>query len=256
MNRLESIIEFINFDSKDNIFIENKNRETAIIKEINSLISSYSPSVIVKAGLGNGKLLNEISSDKKILFVIVEPSIEIIKNYISTYNHSDNIKFINGDFSNFPVDYFKADLLLCIDYLNFSDSGMAIDEFQRVLKFEAHLFIATTVLHDKDLDGIYDDFFRLILPVHNDFYIKEDLNTFLELNNFKNLNSQITSYNYNLNLIIENLEKKYTDLPEYENFIKENEKVFKDLYDLKDGHITLPYFTGAYFRQKPKETEV
>jgi hypothetical protein len=64
--------------------------------------------------------------------VVVEPSIAAISEFKARYSGEEkaaDIRFIVGDFNNFPVDYYAADLIICIDNLNFIESGSAIDEF-------------------------------------------------------------------------------------------------------------------------------
>ena len=114
MNRFNSVREFIEFDLQNNYIIEPPSRLNSIKERLFDIINTYKPGVIVKAGIGSGNLIEEISSQFDSYIVVVEPSLKAIKQFIEK-NKSTAVKFINGDFHDFPVDYFAADLIICVD---------------------------------------------------------------------------------------------------------------------------------------------
>ncbi|HNX25689.1 MAG TPA: hypothetical protein PKG60_16705, partial [Spirochaetota bacterium] len=169
-------------------FIEPEFRHEMVMERINDVIDTYKPKVVVKAGLGAGKIVLDLINGKKgITLVVVEQSLRIIEEFIKQNSDNPGIKdigFINGDFSSFPVDYYAADLIISIDNLDFQETAPVVDEFKRALQFDAHFLFAGIVLDDEDIDGTYDDFMRILSPLHNDYYLKDDLKTFMNLKDF------------------------------------------------------------------------
>ncbi|MCP4135728.1 MAG: class I SAM-dependent methyltransferase [bacterium] len=263
MNRFEQINSFVECDFDRKIFLEPENRYPTIKEQLFETIKTYNPGVIVKAGLGNGKLVYETAKEFDFYIVVVESSFQAIKKFIKKYNNDEivkKIRFINGNFTHFPVDYYAADLLVCIDYFDFIESSQAIDEFRRALNFEAILFLAATVLHDEDLDGIYDDYMRMIFPIHNDYYLKNDLVTFLELNEFKFIKDNLSIFNENLGSKIELLNELYGENSGEKKsssvqFIEEHREKFNSLYNMNNETITLPYYISTFMRKKLESGE-
>ena len=256
MNRLKQVQDFIDFDLNNNFSIEPQNRHEAVKERLFDIINTYKPGVIVKAGLGHGNMLLEMAKNFKSQIIVVEPSFTAIKNFLSN-NSTDTdiqkIKFINGDLRDFPVDYYAADLLICIDYLDFFDSSKCIDEFKRALQFDGVFFFATVALDSNDIDGVYDDFMRLIFPLHNDYYIPEDITTFLELKEFKLIKNINLNFKTNLLSKIDHFQKHYNSSAK-ENavaYINSHKKDLKDFLKMdEENNISEPYYLGVYMRKK------
>jgi SAM-dependent methyltransferase len=256
MNRLTGIRNFIETDRKENFIIEPVQRHDAIRDKILETINTYKPEVIIKAGLGRGQLLAEIARKTDAYISVVEPSYISIKNFLESYGNDDKIKkikFINGDFHEFPLDYYAADLLICVDYLDFFDSGQSINEFKRALKFGGILFFSTVTLNDNDIEGIYDDLTRMIFPLHNDFYIADDLDTFLNLKEFDSVNNYRLEFKTNLETKLDYFFKIYNSDSKVKalEYIESNKAEFKNLMSMKDNFdIMEPYYIGIFKRRK------
>jgi len=259
MGRLEQVNEFIEYDINKNIIIEPKDRFNDLKERLFDIINSYKHEVIVKAGLGHGELLLEIARNIKSYIVVVEPSFKLITDFLNAYpNDPDiqNIKFLNGDFHEFPVDYYAADLLICTDYLDFFDSGKSINEFRRALKFDGILFLGTVVLNDNDIDGIYDEFIKLIFPLHNDYYLPEDLTTFLTLKEFGIIKNMLLNFESNLVNKIDYFQEIYRNVSKEKalEYIQSNKQKFTELLNMNENfNISEPYYFGVYTRKKPEK---
>jgi hypothetical protein len=98
---------------------------------------------------------------------------------------------------------------------------------------------------------VYDDFIRGIFPLHNDYYIKDDLKTFLNLKELSFIKGKVESFEYNIDQILDHLNNLYGagDFKSSE-FIEENRSVFTEIYGMKEGKILIPYFTGLFMRRK------
>ncbi|MBN2040706.1 MAG: class I SAM-dependent methyltransferase [Spirochaetes bacterium] len=257
MSRLQEVNKFTEYDTEKNIIIEPQNRYNAVKERLFDVINSYSHKVIVKAGLGHGKLLMEIAGTIDAYIVVVEPSLTHIKNFLNS--NADNpdlnkINFIVGDFHEFPVDYYAADLLICIDYIDFLDSGAAVNEFKRALKFDGILFLSTVTLDKNDIDGIYDEFMKLIFPLHNDYYLPEDLTTFLTLKEFELIKNMIVKYNENLVSRTDHFSILYKTVSREKalEYIKSNKQDLTKFMNLDEKYnISEPYYFGVYMRKKP-----
>jgi ubiquinone/menaquinone biosynthesis C-methylase UbiE len=266
MNRLKQTQNFIDYDLKNNFYIEPKTRYNDIKERVLDVINLYNPKVLVKIGIGQGDLLLDIVNKYNLYCVVVEPSFSAIKDFLQKNDKNpdiEKIKFINGDLHDLPVDYYAADLLICIDYLDFFDSGKCINEFQRVLRFDGIFFIASVVLKSNDIEGVYDDFMKMIFPLHNDYYIAEDLTTFLELKEFKIIKNMNLKYKSNLSEKIDYFKKAGFDTAASEEnalsdstlaFIKAHKEDFSNYLEMKDNfEISEPYYIGLYTRTKPEK---
>src|SRR4030042_6728528 len=132
MERLTDIVSFIEYDFTGNKKIEPEKRLSKLRYGVLDVIKTYNPGVIVKAGLGNGRILYDLAKNTSAYVVVVEPSLAIMKEFISRHAGDaviDRIHFINGEFNSFPIDYYAADLIVCIDYLDFLASGRGVGEF-------------------------------------------------------------------------------------------------------------------------------
>jgi len=216
----------------------------------------------VKAGLGAGELLLTIA-EKSPLCVCVEPSMAVIEKFLAHADRNpllEKIQFINGNFAAFPVDYYKADLLVCIDCFDFILSGAAMDEFRRAMQFEGMFFFAGVVLHDEDIEGLYDEFIRMVNPLHNDYYLAGDFRTFMQVKDY----TIITDGSENFPLNLKEYISYWDSLPFTETkpdaakalaFIDENRELFTSLYGLDENYsVKELYLTGLYRKNKYKET--
>lgn len=256
MDRLKMLQKWSIYEYENVFFIEPDFRHDMVMEKIKDVIDTYKPGVVVKAGLGSGKIvLDLINNNKDIKLVVVEPSLRIIEDFIRSNSANQRVKeigFINGNYKNFPVDYYAADLIISIDNLDFQETAPVIDEFKRALQFDAHFLFAGIVLDDEDVEGIYDDFMRIISPLHNDYYLKDDLKTFMNLKEFTFVKGKIEHFDYNIDQIKNHLEGIYgkTDSGEAESFITDNTASLTEIYKLNGRSINLPYFTGVFMRRK------
>ncbi len=255
MGRLDQVREFIEYDIDNNFSIEPEARYDAVKVRLIDVINTYKPEVIVKAGIGNGRILNELASEIDSVIIVVEPSFKAIKEFLEKSNEDNEIKFINGDFHELPVDYYASDLLVCIDYLDFFDSSICIDEFKRALQFDGILFFSGVVLNDEDVEGVYDDFMRKIFPLHNDYYLASDLKTFLELKEFDLIKGMHLKFQKNLESQIDYYKKIFNDVNKEEalEFIETHKDDFKNIIGMDEkSQIDEPYYIGVFMRKKPK----
>jgi hypothetical protein len=256
MDRLKQLQEWSIYEYGKVFFIEPLFRHEMVMDKINDVIDTYKPKVVVKAGLGAGRIvLDLINTKKDITLVVVEPSLRIIEEFVKQNSENSRIKdigFINGDFINFPVDYYAADLIISIDNLDFQETAPVVDEFKRALQFDAHFLFAGIVLDDVDVEGTYDDFMRIIFPLHNDYYLKDDLKTFMNLKDFTFVKGKIEHFDYDIDEIKNHISGLYgrIDSEAAENFITGNTATLSEIYKLNGRSITLPYFTGVFMRRK------
>ena len=256
MDRLKQLQEWSIYEYGKVFSIEPDFRYEMVMDKINDVIDTFKPKVVVKAGLGSGKIvLNLINNKKDIILVVVEPSLKIIEEFIKQNSDNQRIKdigFINGDFCNFPVDYYAADLIISIDNLDFQETAPVVDEFKRALQFDAHFLFAGIVLDDEDVEGTYDDFMRIISPLHNDYYLKDDLKTFMNLKDFGFVKGKIEHFDYNIDEIKDHIAGLYgkIDSDGAEKFLSDNSETLCSIYKMNGRSITLPYFTGVFTRRK------
>jgi len=257
MDRLKELQQFSIYESGKRYFFEPDSRHEFLKERIYDVINTYKPGVVVKAGLGSGGLVLDLLKDHEgIVLVVVEPSLKVINKFIE--QNSDNeavkgIRFINGEFLQFPVDYYAADFIICVDNLDILESAPVIDEFRRALQFDGYFLFGGVVLNDEDLEGIYDDYMKIIFPLHNDYYLKDDLKTLLDLKDFSFIKGNMEHFEFNLQELSEHLGGLY-NIPadEAQAFIDSRIDSFKELYKLDGSSITLPYFTGLFLRRKIK----
>ncbi len=255
MDRLERICEFNDREYERGFLVETSNRLPFLWERISDIIGTYEPGVIVKAGLGRGEIVkNIVSTFKNTEVVVVEPSLKLIQRFISENKESDlvkNVRFLNGTFKNFPIDYYGADLIISIDNINILESAPVVDEFKRALEFEGHLFLAGIVLDDEDYDGIYDEYMKTVLPIHNDYYLHHDLKTFLSLKEFAFIKGKVDFIELSLEEQYNHLSQFYDlDEDETKKILEDNRKKFIELYEFNGETLQLPYFSGLFMRKK------
>lgn len=255
MERLRKLQELSIYEYNKRYFIEPETRHELVISKISDVIEMYKPKVVVKAGLGSGRIILDILGWKKdVILVVVEPSLRVIGQFISDNQGNpllEDVRFINGDFRQFPVDYYAADLVISVDNLDVQETAPVIEEFKRALQFDAYLLFAGIVLDDEDLEGVFDDYVRLLSPLHNDFYLKDDLKTFLDLKEFSFIKGKLEQFEYSLDELASNMKELYGETSADPGaFLEENRAVFEELYELKDNTVKVPYFTGLFMRRK------
>ena len=83
MDRLKQLQEWSIYEFGKVFFIEPDFRHNMVMEKIKDVIDTYKPKVVVKAGLGAGKIvLDLINNNKDITLVVVEPSLRIIEEFI------------------------------------------------------------------------------------------------------------------------------------------------------------------------------
>jgi len=254
--QMATLQQLLEYDAHSHTLIEPDERFEIITSRLYDCIQTYKPAVIVKIGLGNPRYVESIMQQTKALLVVVEPSLKLIHSFYAAHSNKDwmnRFYAIAGNFHDFPIDYYKADMLVCIDTLDMLDTGRAIDEFRRALQFEGVLFLSGFVLPNEDIEGIFDEITHAINPLHTDYYLEDDLKTFLSLNEFGVAKAHTEKITINLFSIA-----RYLDiaLENVEKLIEENKEILSSLYYLQeDGTITLPYMISAFVRQKPSRDE-
>ncbi len=258
MSRNKKLVEFLEFDQKKNYLIEPSARHASIRGKVLDIIKEYNPSVIIKAGVGSGVILYEIARECESYIVVIEPSLNLIREFREKHKGEDFLKrthFINGFYEDLPVDYYKADMVICVDSLHIIDSSRCLDEFRRALQFEGILFLGTVVLNNEDIDGVYDELIHLLFPLHNDYYLEDDLKTFLELKDFRFVKGTLLNFPRELSADMVYF-KEYTGTDPVgmvTDFMKERRDVLTSLYSLNDRDVVEErYFVGYFARKKPE----
>ncbi len=217
-------------------------------------VSIYGPAVIVKTGVGSGELLAKLAAETDAEIVVVEPCIDTIRAFVDKYSGASysSIYWINGVFEKIPVDYYKADMIILTDYLSFIESGEAIDEMRRVLQFDGILIAASPLLSGDDEDGIYDEYMRSMFPIHNEYYFPEELQTILELNDFKLVNYDVESFKENAAEKIAFFAELTPEIKKTaEAFVSENKDRLASSCSFAGGELSVPYYAGVFRRLKP-----
>jgi hypothetical protein len=254
MTRYKEIKNFLEHEHINRTIIEPDSRYTLLRERLMESLNINKPATVIKIGIGNPELLFDIIERFKLTLCVVESSYKTISKFIKEYGDRkgfSKIYIINGDFQILPIDYFAADMIISIDYLDFIDSARAIDEYRLSLEFESVLFVGIIVLNDNDVEGVFDDYMRMIFPLHNDYYLESDLNTVMGLNEFKLLSMETFEIRMNLADMREYMLDYFGDTGEYDpEFIEKKLEVFDSLYGYDDETVTLPYFTGTFMRKK------
>lgn len=251
-SRAFDIQKFLEHCFKEKKYIEPASRAEITKERIFDAIDTYSPEVIVKVGLGTGELLSNIAGHSKGTIVVVEPSLSNIRKYIKEQGESKSLRFIAGDLNVLPVDYYRADMVITVDNLSFIESGTAIDEFRRILQFEAILFISTPVLADGDEEGALDDYMRILFPLHNEYYMADELKTVLEHKEFSFVKSGLNEFKEPSAAAADFFCSVYdSDLTAAKDFIGKHKDVFEQSYKLNAEDYAVSYYSGLFRRIKP-----
>jgi SAM-dependent methyltransferase len=257
MGRLNEIISFVEHDFSRRIIIEPERRLQKLRDSLADVIKTYNPGVIVKAGVGGGELLYDLAKNKSAYLVVVEPSINIIREFMKSHagdEAAERIHFINGEFNQLPVDYYAVDLLVCVDMMDILETGTVVDEFRRALHFDGILFLAGTVLHDDDVEGLYDDFMRSAFPLHNDFYLRDDLKTVMDLNEFSFIKGHMEYFSVDLAGLIDYFRGFFGDVAgDPMKIVEQHGEEFAGLYKLSGTAMSEPYYIGIFMRRKPEK---
>lgn len=262
MTQNEMINAFVEYESDKRRIIEPAHRHALVDGNLRKALDAYHPSVVVKAGVGAGELLLTIA-EKAHSCVCVEPSFKAIEQFMQKHAGDERLKkiqMVNGHFFAMPVDYYKADMLVCVDYFDFILSTFAMEEFKRATQFEGLYFFGGVVLSDEDVEGIYDELICKINPLHNDYYLAGDLKTYLHLKDYTALSDGVETFRLDIKAFIEYwanapFTEKKPDAKEIESFIEENKPLLTELYAL-DGNNTINemYCTALYRKNRYQET--
>jgi SAM-dependent methyltransferase len=255
MSRLADLVSFIEYDYFRKTVIEPEKRLPMLKENLRGVVTTYKPGTIVKAGLGGGRLVLDLAESSEAYIVVVEPSLTIISDFLRLHGKEpacEKIRFINGEFNAFPIDYYAADLLICIDNFNFLESGKVVDEFRRALQFDGVLLFAGVVLHDEDINGVYDDFMKKAFPLHNDFYLRDDLKTFMDLNELSHIKGSMEYFSTDLAALADYFAEKFSNAEQRPlSLIEQQKKEFTELYKLNETTISEPYYIGVFMRRRP-----
>ena len=245
---------FMDYCFNEQKYIEPPERDDSNIARVADVINTYNPETIVKAGVGSGRLLAEMSKRGKSRIVVVEPSLSVIHSFIEIYGNDStkNISFISGDFNNFPVDYYAADMIIAIDNISFIESSSAIDEFRRALQFDGILYLSTPVLSEDDEEGVFDDYLRTFFPLHNEFYMDSELKTVMKLNEFSLIKANSEIYRQPATELSNFFDKIYKNrVIERDALVESHREILSACYGLNDGVLDIPYCSGVFMRMKP-----
>ncbi len=256
MSRFEELTRFFEYDHRENGTVEPHWRHEPVLKHFNEAVSTYRPRTIVKTGIGGGPLLHEMAKAVQGLIIVVEPSMKLIGKFLEQHAGDaviDKVRFINGDFNFLPVDYYAADMIICVDMLDVLETGPVIDEFRRALQFDGFLFLAQTVLEPEDLEGVYDDMTREVHPLHTDYYLEVDLKTVLELNEFSFVKGDLSRFECDLLKRAGHLSGYYgTKTEDAAQAVERYKEGLEQIYGYRDGTVREPYFIGLFRRNKPE----
>ncbi len=147
-------------------------------------------------------------------------------------------------------------MVISIDHIDFIESSSNFDEFRRVLCTNGVLFISTVVLNESDLEGLYDEFIKESFPIHNEYYLENDLITVLKLNKFNFMQKTVNSLRVDMTQLFEFFTKKFEEIDEsHLKRIDQMSDELKKMYDFKEKSISLPYFTGIFLKEKYDEQD-
>lgn len=256
-DRNKSLLDFLNKDYASGNIIEPELRYSWLKKNIFDAIQTYPPEILLKAGIGSGRLLLDMASVCPYI-AVVEQSEKIISGFLSKNRENpmlEKINIINGNFKDLPADYYCADMIVDIDNFSIIETGPFVDEVRRALRFDGIFFVATSVINNTDMDGHYDDLVRAAFPLHNDYYMEEDMVTFLELNEFKLLKSFNEKFEIDLSSRYDFFKSVFgNDSNAADRFLNENLDFFKEVYSYNNCKIMEDYYAGIFIRLKPDES--
>ena len=264
MSRENSVNRFVEHDLRRGLVIEPSRRRDAVRESLIRAAKTHAPGVAVKLGAGEGELACALAQHVSRKLVVIDPSYEALDLFRKKYAHDPafgKIECVCGSFFALPVDYFKADLVAVVDYLDLADSYRTVDEIVRVLRHEGILFFGGIVLDDRDVEGAYDEFVHAANPFHNDYYLESDLETFLKLKNFAKISTESARVKISLGEWLEgwsSFTADGSDASEARGAIERSAEVFTSLYgwDGKDSldeiGCTAVFRKNAYVEEEHK----
>ncbi|MDA3901392.1 MAG: class I SAM-dependent methyltransferase [Spirochaetes bacterium] len=262
MNYTEKISRYIALNLGENLTIERAVCYQKQMDFIRKTLDAYKPESVLKAGLGDGAILSALA-ETGVRVAVVEPNIDIIKQYCEKNSEKpffNKIQFINGDLNSLPVDYYAFKMIICVDYLDFQNTASVFDEFKRAIDFEGILVLGGIVLHKDDIEGVYDDFYHMIMPMHNDFYLPADLTTVLGLKHFSFVQNEFFDTTVEIETY-KNFAAKYgsefsfTEHKKVDEFIEENRVQLASLYDYDGSQVSEHYLLSLYRSEKPEKDD-
>lgn len=233
----------------------------AFLKEkVSEFIKIHNPLNVLKIGIFSHDLIIDIAKVSRKL-IIVEPSIDIIRDFIGKNQENpllEKIMFINSEISELAVDFNVVDMLICTDIFDVIQSGLVMEEFKRVIQFEGLLVFSGVVLNSEDLEGVMDDYFRGLNEIHNDYYLPEDLKTFMKMKKFSDVQEVQTTFEKSLKDQTHFIQKNFENFSDFdpEEFLKQNIDAMERLYSYKeDGRYTEHYSASVFRKELPNEDE-
>jgi hypothetical protein len=179
---------------------------------------------------------------------------EVVREFLKDHGSDKgvgDVQFVIGEFSDFPIDYYAANLIVCIDNLSFIESSSAIDEFRRALQFDGVLYMASPVLSDDDENAVMDEYLRRMFPLHNEYYMPEELKTVLGLNEFRFIKGSLVKFPESVRDQTAFFSGLYggheKDCLE---FLEGNSEAVSGFYDYSEGRFSMPYYSGVFMRSK------
>jgi SAM-dependent methyltransferase len=251
---------FVEQDLRSGQVIEPACRRAKVLERLSEAAKTHAPGVAVKLGAGEGELACALAAHAKKL-VVVDPSYEALALFREKYSSDPSfgkIECVNGSFFSLPVDYYKADFIAVIDYLDLADSYRAVDEIVRILRHEGILFFGGIVLDDRDVEGTYDEFVHAANPFHNDYYLEGDLDTFLKLKDFTKVTSSAFRTKLDLSGWLDGwapYSAQGSDASAARGVIGRNAELFSSLYGWDGKNSLDEIYCTAVFRKNAYITE-
>ena len=117
------------------------------------------------------------------------------------------------------------------------------------------------VLHDEDVEGLYDEFIHSVHPMHNDYYLESDLDTFMKLKDFSKLDDQVETYSFDAEQYV-SYWKGYpgnsndVDKDVSLKILTDNAEIFSSLYSFDGkGQMKERYMTALFRKNEYKKEE-
>ncbi len=256
MDRLQKIKAFSIESLQQRAVPGTEKRDELLREQVFDLIKTYNPETVCMAGVSHGELLLHVARESEALLVLVEHSLKAIEDFQEMHRANPlmgRIYFIQGDFNNFPIDYYAANLLISIDNISYLESGIVIDEFRRSLDFDGILLVATCLTCETDIDGKLDEVMRAGCPLHNEFYMSDELKTVMDLNEFKFVRGSETELAVDVDERGAFFSRVFdTDSTEMMRLLEENRSVLTECYHLTNHQLQVPYYAGVFMRIKPE----
>lgn len=260
MNRSAELCQFLELAAVNNPVYEPQNRHEALHNFIEDMLRLYNPANVLKLGVGQGELLHEIMSMTPGRVVVVDPSLTVIENFKKNHsaeNYWDRLYLVQGEFNRLPIDFFIVEMVIAVDIMNVIDSSRCMDEVKRALNFENVFIYGDVILNDDDIDGNFDDIIRMISPLHNDFYLEGDLDTFMKLKDFRLVKSSrsITKQNFIKQLEFwRQLHDEVASIEELKAFYQAHKSDLDKFYNISsDFTYDEHYLLAAFMKNKYEE---